>query len=457
MEPIASLQSEATTIFARSSYSRRRRKSALLGLIPYLLISGVTAYAAWRMYDATVNRPTPQPAPPMVVAPKKVQPRRVEPKLRPRIVESKPVAPEPPAVVEVAKTKPLEIPFAVTLPPSADGQLATLATVDGECEISLATAADELTLDGHALRWGKAVVAGVRAVDGSVQFRWMNGVPEDAVAAIRNSLLKIKAGNASYYMRLREPVEGEPLKLDMQAATHRVTIRCEALPPVGDIRCEISLQGQIPVKEVKGAAAKSIKVRDEAIVCYDFMGDAATKVTIKSNGEAVSLMLATQYVLPSGDVEAMSIARGTRKMNELTRLQGQAANALSALPLLQQYRQRLNGQLSAAQSMSTGRGTIQNPVAVAQKTAAISSIQKEIAANEQDMQRARRLIADKPSIDLDVSALEKVAELARSINEAPLPYRFYTVADGQEIDLVRWKPVTNAVEEKPVIFAQPIW
>jgi uncharacterized Zn finger protein (UPF0148 family) len=457
-----------------TSYQRRRRRSSPWKVLPHFIIAGVTFFFAYKMYVATVNRrPLEQVradnVEPRVVRPPVVKPPRTRhstPKAEAPIVVEAPVAPNPVEPERTAAPEPelpafVGLPASVTLPPVADDQLFIVATVSRDCSLSLASNAKGLRLEERKVLWGDQTVAGLRVDGDEVQFKWAKVVPGEAEAAVRNSLLRLKSGDESHRISMRAPVSGEPLLLDMKSPTHRIVAKCDALPPPDEIRLELSLVGQVPVKKVDGPALTALKPQDETVVSYDFTGDAATKVTVRRSGDSYAALLATQYVLPSGDIESLSIARGTRKLKELEKLQADAADAIAALPGLRNYRSELESRLRAAHSMSTGSrlqgvGYVENPVAAGQKATLIRTLQGELAATERELGRATQLAEDKPAIDLDLQAMRHVEELAKSIHEAPVPYRFYTVVDGQEIDLIRWTPSNDPLEKKPALHAFPI-
>lgn len=196
-------------------------------------------------------------------------------------------------------------------------------------------------------------------------------------AALRNSIVRLAASGEEHLIALREPVVGEPLTLDLRDSTHRVNAKCDWLPPAESMRFAVSLTGQIPVKRIDGPSVESLGLRDETIIVYNFEGDAATKIVVRKAGDSIAAVLASQYVLPSGDVEPLSIARGTRVMQQLQELKKSAANAAAALPGLRTYRQNLDSDLQAAMRMSTGQrlaggGCIDNPVAVKRDALGIS-------------------------------------------------------------------------------------
>lgn len=367
-----------------------------------------------------------------------------------------PPTPEPP-------TSPafIDFPATVDLPSLAYGQMAVIATPGVDCKVELASNASDLTHEGDRIFWKGDLVAGLRVAEGALQFRWMKDVPAEAETAIRNSIVRLTSDSDQRVLAFREPAFGEPLLLDLKDAKHRVNGKCDWAPDAEEIRFSLTLPDQLPVKSIDGPNVDSLRDRDESIVIYRFGGDAATKVTVKKAGGSLAATFASQYVLPSGDVEPLAIARATRVMNELVDLQTRAENARVALPKLRSYKGQLQVALSRVRNQSTGQGNgrgayIENPVAAGQRFTGIAQIQNEIAATENNIVRATQLIENAPSVNRDVDGLREVESLARSIDKAPLAYRFYIVVDGHEVDLVRWSPQKQDGDAIPAVLAQPV-
>lgn len=451
----------------RSIYARRKQQS-LLPLLPLIAISAVTTYAAWRMYDATVNRPPEPAAPSVAVAPPKVMPRRRATPPPQQGTNVKPVlpvistGPTPPPTPKPPKSSNFaDFPTAIELPALDYGQMAVIATPGVDCKAELASNSTDLTQDGDRIFWKGDLVAGLRVEEGALQFRWMKDVPTEAEAAICNSIVRLRHGDDQRVLALREPAFGEPLLLDLKSAKHRVNCKCNWMPEAEEIRLAISLPDQLPVKSIDGPSVNALKDRDETILIYRFGGDAATKVTVKKAGETLAATFASQYVLPSGDVEPLAIARGSRVMKDLVDLQTAAVNAREALPKLRRYKGELQDALRRVMNQSTGQGNgrgayIENPVAAGQRFTGITQIQNEIAANENNIARAMQLIDNEPSVRADLDAMRAVEDLAKSINNSPLAYRFYILVDGHEVDLVSWSPEKKDGGDIPAVLAQPI-
>lgn len=452
----------------RAAFPRKKQPS-VLNLLPLIAISAVTCYMAWRMYDATVNRPPVPEKRSIVIKPPRTtpQPRPQNPTPIPKLAEKlAPTAakeqPEPPPV-PVAPKQPAfaDFPSFVALPQPDYTEMAIIAKPSGNCEIEVLSNSADLTQDGAKLRWKNQLVAGLRVEEGELQFRWIKDVPPEAEAAICNSVVRLRVASDERFLALREPSIGEPLLLDLKDSTHRVNAKCNWLPPTEEIRFGLTLPDQLPIKKIDGPDVASLKARDETIIIYSFDGDAATKVSVKKAGDAIAATFASQYVLPSGDVEPLSISRGNRRMNQLTDLQADADNARRALPDLRSHHSRMESSLRTVMNASTGQrlsggGYIDNPVATGQRNMAAAQLQNEIALTERNIARASNLIDRKPSIDADIAALRSVSALARSIDKAPLAYRFFIVVGGHEVDLIHWDPAAHAGNAIPAVLAQPV-
>lgn len=384
--------------------------------------------------------------------------QQVTPALRPPIVRMRPKPPpvdqetpqritlrpsppesEPSPPVSKPRIDPFEdFPAYVDLPPATDISTVGLMGRPRDATLAILTNTEGLALDGEKLVHDKKTVAGLRIGDGLIEFRWMKDVAPDSMAAVRNSILKLEAADDEHCIALRSPVKIKAPVLELASSRFRIYGKCEAPPPPGDVRFMFTISAQLPVKERVGCDIEAMKAGDEVVLTYNFPGDAASKVSVIPSGKVLSAEVATQYVLPSGDVEPLTISRGNRKLKELERLREQSIAASNTISDLRSYRSRLNGQLRQVRYMNTiiPGTSMESPALAGQKATLIASIRDDMQATDQNIGRAELLIAKRPLIEKELVAIDAVAEVAQSLKGTPFPYKFFHVVGDVKVDLV---------------------
>jgi hypothetical protein len=264
------LQPLPAAVVVERGAPRRRKQPSAWKLLPHVVIAGITAYAAWRMYDSTVNRQPEKPAP-IVIAP----PQR---SIKPSTIPRRDKTPPTPAVLKETPLPVPEVPEIPTPPTFADfssavdlperefGTAAAIATPGVECDLELMTNFADLKRDAEKLLWKGALVAGLRMDKGSLQFRWMKDIPIEAETAIRNSVIRLTSHQHERFLALRTPIIGEPLTLDLKKSSLRINGKCDHLPPVEDVRFGVTIAGDIALKGTDGANPECMKTRDELII-----------------------------------------------------------------------------------------------------------------------------------------------------------------------------------------------
>ena len=274
-----------------------------------------------------------------------------------------------------------------------------------------------------------------------IVFAWNIGVPEKAVTAITNSILQINEGAFQSFVALREPVVGNPLVLDLKKPISRVICNCENLPPAEDIYFDFSGASSLPKHVASGSDFHTLKVREESLLRYSTQDPIKTRLAIRKRGNVVMVEITSAYLLPSGDEEVLAIPRGAKKRKEIENLIMSAENATEALPGLRTYRSRAFSELSSAESMKTSyvaNGVLINdPSLVGRKNLRIRNANREIAATEENIERAEYLIKNKGAFLRELESLNRISEFAqRLINIENYSYRFYTTSGEHQIDLV---------------------
>jgi hypothetical protein len=423
---------------------RRRKKSPLataVNICVHLAISATAVYAVYLLWARASSSETNTKTVVNRVEPGRSQPPIVRKKPQPRIIESRPEDPKPaiaaPAEPEPPPESPLNLlPAVIDLPAANDDNVAILCEAPSETEVDLLSNDENLHFLADKVQLQGKTVAGLRLNEGLLEFRWTSPSPE-AEAAVRNAILRLSDRIAERYMALRSPLIIAAPKLELKAPL-RINGKCDAPPPSADVRFAFELP--LPIKSQEGADAAAMQNRDEAVLRYNSPVDVATRVRVRAAANVLAAEFETQYVLPSGDVEPLSISKGNRKLRELENLEAAAQDAHASIERLKSYQSRLGIQLQRAMNINTmvhsAAGSFENPALAAQKAAAIARIRDEIIATERNIARAQQLIDDHPAISRDLAAIKSVAEFAQSLKATPVPYTFYTMVAGQRVDLI---------------------
>ncbi|MBA3481846.1 MAG: hypothetical protein H0T51_08535 [Pirellulales bacterium] len=326
-----------------------------------------------------------------------------------------------------------DFPRYVELPPTNDDAITGL-TGSVDAKLELLSLDDALAFEDSRIIYNGKTVAGLRIGDALVEFKWVKGAPSQSVAAVRNSVLKLTSADKTHHIALRSPVKAKAPVIELAQSSFRIYAKCDAPPHHSLVRFTFGLADQLPVKVLEGKT-EGMKSGDEVLLQYDTSGDAATKVSVRPAGVVLCADFATQYLLPSGDVEPLTISRGNRKLKQLNSLHSQAINAQQSIGELRSYYQSLESSLRRAQSSGGARDGYA-PLVQAQMSVAAGNINREMVATNKQIIRAERLIEDKPSIEADLQEIREIADLAQSIKGTPIPYRFFMVVKGVEVDLV---------------------
>ncbi len=418
---------------------RRKKKNQAVNVVVHVLISLTALAAIAYLY---VNRPMNPATPPTPVVIHRTIPRPVKPRPAapvetaplPVVIDESEPEPAAPPPEPVPQDDPFEgLPTFVDLPDANAGKSVILRDLPAP-ELSLLSNGP-VAIDGATVLVDDLPAATMTVTDGALQFQWAKGVSDEEQAAVRNSVLELSSGGATHRIALRAPVRIKAPLLGLKASSLKLYGKCDHPPEPSGVLVAVQV-GHLPTKGTTGSDLSRLKMRDEAIVSYESSVDVASKVTVRPSGNVLVAEIESQYVLPSGDVEPLTISRGNRVLKELEDLHAAAIEAEQSIGRLRTYRARLNSELNRAQGIRTMSGGYENPAIVAQKNAIIVRVQNELIATEQNIARAEELIERKPTIVKDLEAIGLVAELAQSLKDSPIPYRFYMLVGGHEVDLV---------------------
>lgn len=363
-------------------------------------------------------------------------------------VESPPPAVEQVTLERSADTLP-PLPSSVALPDRDDTAIATILPLEeGEkLDIEFVGFDDSVFANGVKVQWAgdesrkPVTVAGLRLTESGVQFRWLPNPPEAAEVAVRNSIVRVRKGGESRAAPLRIPEVVDPLTIDLTSGIVRVPGRCRYQPPADRVFFSLSNADLLPPFIADGVDLERIGLDEEALLRFQFQGDAASRIRLDRQGLAVVAEMEFRYVLPSGDTEGMSITGGNKKRRELGELLDRAAAAQSALPGLQNEFRRTTTELQNVLATRIGEpingAWVEHPARVAARETAAARLRDKLAALDADIALAEDLIEGRPSFAADMQELEAVAALARQLQGlSGLNFRFFVEVDGEPVTLI---------------------
>lgn len=220
-------------------------------------------------------------------------------------------------------------------------------------------------------------------IDDVLCFSWRPGIDKIQELAMRNSLLRVKEGNVTHRAALRVPDHVDAIELDLKRPKVAHVFSCSHMPEIEQIFVDItdtsSLPGHtslLPHYMASGADIERLTLGDAATLTYNSASAATTNLSIRDRQGRLLFVVNSQFTLPSGLADDLTILRGKRK---------------------EQY---LKKELVDAQARkdSGGIATVQN----------------------------------------DIRALNEVARLVNNWKDGTrLPLRFFIEVDGHEIDLAK--------------------
>lgn len=424
----------ALTISTSASPGARQRKKAIgnriISTLLHLSITAATIYAGYYLISgrqaakpqkvATPKTETPKSTRPKVV---RVSPKRVEPKRAASAIE---VAVSTPKEVIVPTVSPfLDAPLQATLPSSGETGIVTLIDGLDGAEFRLMSNSSELTHSDRKIFWrsendaAPSTVAGLALIEGSLKFRWMAPVPAAAETAIRNSIVRLSSDEHQHVLALRTAESLAPLQIDLKKAEQKLVSKCDFLPATDDICFELTGIDQLPDCTCEGDELARLQVRGQTTLQYLAATGAATRLTMRKRGKVVVVEIENGFALPSGDEQPMSITSGTNKLNDLEAASADISAAEAALP-------GLRSQLK----------TLQSKGKKALNTLQRQQLQTTLLTTQQRISYGERLVSQKLAVTADINAIKQVAEVAKQLHETEVPYRFYTVVDGHEVNLL---------------------
>jgi hypothetical protein len=170
-------------------------------------------------------------------------------------------------------------------------------------------------------------VATITLANDDLRFQWANNAVDVAVAALRNSILKVRGNQTEHFVKLREADFSPPATFNLNKGAQHIAINCDDLPDVDEIRLDIlSLQACPPYRH-EGKGLLRLQLNDETIIWYPEAAGAGTKIKFANLKGVPTIELEHRYRLPSGVEDAIEIQGIQRRANALRRALAKKDNA----------------------------------------------------------------------------------------------------------------------------------
>jgi hypothetical protein len=155
---------------------------------------------------------------------------------------------------------------------------------------------------------------------------------------------------------------------------------------------------------------------------------AAIEIKIRQQNKAAVCEIRPKFSLPMSGIKQLTIASGSIVQKSLNRTLNNTINAEQALPGMRSNLNELQLQLADAQQHMSDMGSNINETGSIriQWRAKVHQLSLAIAKLSKDIPRAEQLIANKPTLETDISDLDQISQFAgRIASNATISVRFY--------------------------------
>jgi hypothetical protein len=149
----------------------------------------------------------------------------------------------------------------------------------------------------------------------ALRFEWLDP-PTEAMAPLRNSILKISGDRHDHFAALRAPTEVEPITFDLTKSIQRTVCDCADLPDAKKLRADILESEEFPPFEVELGELRGLEIGDQRVLKYR-NANATTTIRFVTFKELPGIELETRYELPSGANDTLNVRDGSRKLENL--------------------------------------------------------------------------------------------------------------------------------------------
>lgn len=454
-KPIVNVRPQVTTPRTRRRARRKSTLAATISLCVHLMIFSSTVYGAYYLIshvgilDGIQKQPEAQRK---HDAQQKPQPRkryRNEP-YRPPPIESVPQEksrePSPPPTPTPERNPFQNTVKFVSLPSKENSSATSLLKIANDVTMGFVPCHANLEWEDEKLIWrtedGPILCGGLTQIDGSVFFRWLNGVPEEAQAAIANSIIKLGSGDRHHFIALRTPQVEPQVTYDLRSERQFVRCNCDFCPEPEEVFLEITPNDKLPIRQIDGAENERIKLNDQLTVWFQSAHAAATRLTYEKKGKFPTLLLNTRYKLPSGKEAPLSLGDIKRQERFLENLIHSSAEADNKIDGLESYQNYLASKLDSAYNYQTSVMVNRQPFSDfsrrVHKGQHLGKLQTQLSKVQKRLDVTTDIQANRATIQQDAAELEKVMKLARELHESKaFSYCFYHEVGGHRVDLVR--------------------
>jgi len=279
-------------------------------------------------------RPAPRRVPPPWQVPEHKLPRKpISPSVPKFLVD--PFADLPPRLA-LPRPDAINGPFRLMAVPLEEIDNFELTIICSEGDQNRRLALERLPRDGERADWTWVIkwtaddaseVATLSILDNELEFVWSAARNDAAVAAIRNSVLKIRANQHEHFVTLRDPELVPTATFDLDKRPERIICKSEDLPPLTDMRLDIVKLQNCPTHRTEGKGLLGLRLGDETILWYNEVPGVATKITFTNFNGTPAIALEHRYRLPSGVEDAIDIQKGNQKIRNMERALAKKENA----------------------------------------------------------------------------------------------------------------------------------
>jgi hypothetical protein len=144
---------------------------------------------------------------------------------------------------------------------------------------------------------------------------------------------------------------------------------------------------------------------------------AAVEITFIRQNSAIVCELRPLFSLPSGDIQPLTISRGTIINNKLSKSSAGAKAARDSLPTMRSNLSQLQANLQSAQQAMNANGNTPAETGAGRTAAMIraTNLDRQATALRKNITAAEQLSAEESAINKDLQSLNEIAEYAKGI------------------------------------------
>jgi hypothetical protein len=243
--------------------------------------------------------------------------------------------------------------------------------------------------------------------------------------------------------KVAEPVKEKPLATDSHKPSAIITLSLDksVIRAVAEVEsnqtvlCDVSFSRNLVDRSSLAGysvvAEKLASHRKETIeLPANIKGaGAAIEITVLRRNNLAICELRPLLSLPSGSIQPLTVTRGTKLYNDLSKSSAAYKSASRSLPNMQSSLVTLQASLQSAQRAKSGTGNTPAETGNGQITAvrASFSLSNQIRALQKQIANAQKLIDQGPDVNRDLDAMDLIGKYAKEIAAvSTVSVRFYS-------------------------------